>query len=111
MSAGGLDCQACGACCCNPAENRAEGFDDYVEVEPGARLWKKPALLQRYTALNDRGERHLKLFGPEERCAALLGSLGKSVRCSIYAWRPRGCRKVEAGDARCLQSRAERGIS
>ena len=110
MSANPLDCQACGACCCNPAENRAEGFRDYVEVEPGAKLWKKPALLQRYSVANGRGEHHLKLIGAEERCAALLGSLGKRVRCSIYEWRPRGCKKVEAGDASCLRYRKERGI-
>jgi Fe-S-cluster containining protein len=106
-----LDCQACGACCCNPDENRAEGYRDYVLVEPGARLQRRRNALARYTVLNARGERHLRLVGSEERCAALEGSLGKRVRCAIYEERPSGCRKVEAGSARCLQYRAERGIT
>ena len=105
-----FDCQACGACCCNPEENRAESYRDYVEIDRAAKLWKKPQLLQRYTVENDRGQRHLKLIGPEERCAALLGALGKRVSCAIYELRPRGCRQVEAGSAECLRDRRERGI-
>jgi Fe-S-cluster containining protein len=105
-----LDCQRCGACCCNPDENRAEGFADYVEVGRGERLLRKPAVLQRYATANERGVFHLKLVGPEQRCAALEGALGRRVHCAIYELRPRGCRLVEAGSARCLQYRRERGI-
>jgi len=105
-----LDCQRCGACCCNPADNRAEGYRDYVEVDRSSRLLKKPALLQRYAVAGDAGPYHLKLVGAEERCAALLGTLGKRVRCAIYDLRPRGCRLVEPGDKSCLQYRRERGL-
>lgn len=105
------DCQRCGACCCNPSENRAEGYRDYVPVEPGSRLLRRLQLLGRYTVLNGRGERHLKIVGAEERCAALEGALGRRVRCAVYLDRPAACRKVEAGSARCLQYRAERGIT
>lgn len=108
-----LDCQTCGACCCNPDENRAEGFVDYIEVRPGERLHRKRELLRRFTVLNVRGERHMKLVhngSGEERCAALQGALGRSVSCSIYDDRLAGCRKVEAGSRRCLQYRRERGI-
>jgi Fe-S-cluster containining protein len=106
-----FDCRSCGACCCNPEENRAEGFLDYVEVEPGARLWRRLRILDRYTVANARGERHLKLVGDEQRCAALEGAIGRHVKCAVYDDRPRGCRRVEPGDARCLKARAERGIS
>jgi Fe-S-cluster containining protein len=105
-----FDCMTCGACCCNPDENRAEGYAEYVEVDRASKLHRKPLLLQRYAARNDRGEHHLKLVGPEQRCAALLGSLGMRVSCAIYELRPRGCRQVEAGGARCLQYRRERGM-
>ena len=104
-----FDCQSCGACCCNPDENRAEGYLDYIEVAPGERLLRKRELVRRFTVLNARGERHMKLV--EHRCAALLGALGKRVSCRIYPDRLAGCRKVEAGDKRCLQYRAERGLS
>jgi Fe-S-cluster containining protein len=106
-----FDCQRCGACCCNPAENRAEGYHDYVPVELASRLLKRRRILGRYTVENEHGERHLKLVGSEERCAALEGALGRSVRCVIYADRPAACRRVEAGSARCLQYRTERGIT
>jgi len=106
-----FDCQRCGACCCNPAENRAEGYREYVPVEPGSRLLRRHRILDRYTFANGRGERHMKLVGPGERCAALDGALGRRVACAIYADRPAACRHVEAGSARCLQYRAERGIT
>jgi len=105
-----LDCQRCGACCCNPLENRAEGYRDYVPVEAGSRLLGRRRILERYTVLNARGERHLKLVGAEERCAALEGALGRRVRCAVYADRPAACRKVDPGSARCIQYRSERGI-
>ena len=105
------DCERCGACCCNPAENRAEGYREYVLVEAGSRLLRRRQLVGRYTVLNEAGERHLKLVGREERCAALEGALGRRVHCAVYADRPTACRKVEPGSARCLQYRAERGIT
>ncbi len=106
-----FDCQSCGACCCNPAENRAEMYFDYVEVGARSALARKPELLRRFTVLNARGERHMKLIGKEQRCAALDGELGSSVSCRIYRLRPPGCRKVEAGSKMCLQYRRERGVA
>ncbi len=103
------DCQACGACCTNPDENRRERFVDYVEVAPDSRLLAAPDRRKRYVAFNAAGQPHLRL-DPSGRCAALLGRLGARVRCAVYADRPRGCRLVEAGGARCLQARRERGI-
>ncbi|HEU4406303.1 MAG TPA: YkgJ family cysteine cluster protein [Polyangiaceae bacterium] len=103
------DCQACGACCANPDENRRERFVDYVEVAPGSRLVADADLRKRYVVVNAEGAAHLRL-DPSGRCAALVGRLGARVRCAVYADRPRGCRLVEPGSARCLQARRERGV-
>jgi Fe-S-cluster containining protein len=104
------DCQACGACCCNSNENRAEKYIDYVEVPKRARLSNEPVLLRKLTVLNAQGERHMKLVGREQRCVALEGELGDFVSCSIYLLRPPGCRAVEPGSPECRRDRRERGI-
>ena len=106
-----FDCQTCGACCCNTDENRAERYLDYVEVGPRAALQQRPDLIRRLTVLNRKGERHMKLKGRDQRCAALEGRLGERVFCTIYQLRPAGCRRVEPGSKECLRDRRERGIS
>lgn len=106
----GYDCTACGACCCNPLENRAEGFAYYVEIDDSdSRLLRRDELRKRYVVTDSQGVPHLRL-DPSGRCAALRGKLGRSVRCDVYADRPRGCRLVEPGTPRCLQARREMGI-
>lgn len=105
-----FDCQSCGACCCNTDENRAEEYVDYVEITRRAALNRRPDLIRRLTVVNARGERHLKLKGAEQRCAALEGALGVRVSCSIYPLRPPACRTVKAGSKECLRDRRERGI-
>lgn len=105
-----FDCQACGACCCNTDENRAEEFVDYVEVTRRSALSRRPALLRSLTVLNQDGERHMKLRGPEQRCAALEGRIGRRVACAIYALRPGACRTVQPGSRECRRDRRERGI-
>ncbi|HEU4536281.1 MAG TPA: YkgJ family cysteine cluster protein [Polyangiaceae bacterium] len=104
-----FDCQACGACCTNPDENRREGFVDYVEVDPRGPLARDPDRGKRFVVYNAEGRPHLRL-DPSGRCAALRGRLGASVRCAVYALRPRGCRLVEPASLRCLQARRERGL-
>ncbi len=105
-----FDCRTCGACCCNTDENRAERFVDYVEVTPRSALSRHPRLLRKLTVLNDDGERHLRLRGAEQRCAALEGKLGVRVSCTIYALRPAACRDVQPGSRECRRDRRERGI-
>ena len=104
-----LDCRACGACCVNPDENRAEGVVDWVEVADGEPLLGDARLAARHVVTNSAGEQHLRL-DPDGRCLALRGRMGRHVTCTVYALRPRGCRLIEPGDARCLQYRRERGI-
>lgn len=105
-----LDCQACGACCCNSDQNRAEGYLGYVAIEDRDSALLSDARLRARLVQDLPGEGpHLKLT-PTGRCVALEGPLGKRVRCGVYALRPAGCRRVTAGDEACLRARRERGI-
>lgn len=109
-----LDCQACGACCMNAAENGAEGRCDYVAIEPGARLLSRVDLLRKFVVLADPAQgrvapSHLRMLA-DGRCAALRGTLGQRVSCAIYHLRPRPCRTVQPGDGDCLRARLENGL-
>jgi Fe-S-cluster containining protein len=103
-----LDCVTCGACCRNPAENRAEGYLWYLPVEE-TQLLSKRDLVKKHVVRDPSGAPHLRL-DPSGRCTALVGRIGERVRCTIYALRPKGCRMLQPGDPRCLQARAEQGI-
>jgi hypothetical protein len=103
------DCQRCGACCCNSAENRAEGYVYYVPVEEGARLRSRPELMRKLVVEDRDGTPHLKL-DRDGRCVALRGRLGDRVKCTIYHDRPRACRRVEAGSEACLRARRDHGV-
>ena len=105
------DCLVCGACCCNSAENQAEGYNYYVPIEnPKSRLLTKPEQRKRLVVEDEDGVPHMRL-DPSGRCVALNGKLGASVRCIVYADRPAGCHRVEPGDKACLKARAEKGIT
>lgn len=100
------DCQSCGACCCNTAKNIAQDYPFYVEVEKSDVLFKtRRKLLAEVAEPDDKGVYHLKLVGDEQRCIALKGELGEQVTCSIYQFRPSGCRQVTGGDDECLRAR------
>lgn len=83
----------------------AEGFRDYVEIERGDAILRKPDLMRRYVVVNGEGVPHLRLDG-EGRCLALKGALGRHVRCAIYHDRPSPCRRVQEGSELCLKYRA-----
>ena len=101
-----FDCQACGACCCNTKKNIALGSRSYVEVLPSDLLFRKRRdWLGTLTLIDDTGTHQLRLTGAEQRCIALTGELGQSVKCTIYELRPAGCRQVEPGDEECLAAR------
>jgi hypothetical protein len=105
------DCLTCGACCYNPDDNRKASYVDYIQVRTNdIQLRRQPDLLEEFTVENAAGERHMRMTGPGQRCAALGGELGRAVACSIYAVRPRICHLVRAGDPTCLRLRVERGV-
>ena len=105
-----FDCQRCGACCCNPLDNQAIGYLDYVEIRKRDNILHKPRLLERVARQNEQGQWHIKLTDGSQRCVALEGRLGARVRCTIYADRPGPCRQVQAGTEACRKARAERGL-
>ncbi len=110
MASTDYDCMTCGACCCNPNQNREIDYKEYVEVEARDRIRKEPELLDSLTFTNEKGEIHMKLVGANQRCTALGGRVGVEVSCNIYEFRPAGCRRVKPGDAWCRKLRIERGI-
>lgn len=103
------DCEKCGACCCNPEENRDIGWIDYVEIDPTDRILKQPDLVRRLVVLDDKLVPHMRLNG-HQRCAALVGRVGRKVGCSIYHHRPSSCAAFEVGSDDCRLARKERGI-
>lgn len=104
-----FDCGRCGACCCNPKANRDEGYTAYVELaDPKSKLLRDRGLRRKFVVTDAQGRSHLRLLG--DRCAALRGAVGRQVRCVVYAHRPQGCRRVQAGDDDCLQARADAGL-
>jgi Fe-S-cluster containining protein len=103
-----FDCQRCGACCCNPPDNRAEGFEDWIEIEPRAAILRRKQL-SHLLVTGGNGRAHLRVTA-EGRCAALEGRLGERVRCTVYHVRPKPCRRVQPGDADCLACREAVGL-
>jgi Fe-S-cluster containining protein len=108
MSASGYDCTRCGACCFNPPENVAEGFEAYIEVEAGDPIRQRRDLLSRHVQERD-GKLHMRLLA-DGRCIALSGAIGRKVSCRIYHFRPSPCRRVQAGTELCLRYRRGQGL-
>lgn len=110
VQVGVFDCVRCGACCVNSAENRAEAYPWYVEVDDRrSPLLRVADLRRRFTCADPSGRPHLRL-DPAGRCLALGGRLGAEVACAVYEHRPAGCRRVTAGDADCRRARVEQGL-
>lgn len=89
----GYDCQTCGACC---VEAGAVILADEDDV---------PASLVQQVA----NLRCMATEGTSFRCAALLGTVGRSVGCGIYGRRPDVCRTFDAGSDECLSARDAMG--
>jgi len=96
---GDFDCRACGACCATYrvsfywAEAAVHGLPD--------------ALLERMSPW------HACLLGTNSatpRCTALQGTIGRSVRCTVYDQRPSPCRELPPGDDKCLRARQRHGL-
>ena len=87
------DCQSCGACC--------------------SYSWEWPALIGDWDG--DGIVEHMKEDGRMRcngnRCAALMGTLGDSVFCSVYENRPLVCREFTAGSDACHTVRAQLGLA
>jgi hypothetical protein len=89
-------CRTCGACCSYSADWPR------FSLESDARLDRIPREL-----VGD-GERGMRCTGT--RCAALIGSVGQSTSCAIYALRPNVCRACAPGDPECREARRHFGL-
>jgi len=84
-------CRACGACCSFSSEWPR------FSVEEDADLDRIPP------AFVDDGEGRMRCHG--DRCSALVGDVGLSTSCAVYAVRPEVCRACLPGDDACRMAR------
>lgn len=95
-------CTQCGACCAafrvdfavQELQSHGGTVPDGLAVELHARTCRM------------RGTDHLP-----PRCAALSGTIGQTVSCGIYEWRPNPCREFSPGDEACHRARARHGLA
>ncbi len=84
-------CRACGACCSFSAEWPRFSLED-------------DAVLARIPlAFVDDERGRMRCEG--DRCAALVGEVGASTSCAVYAVRPDVCRACLPGDEACQMAR------
>ncbi len=88
-------CQGCGACCAYSAEWPRFTLED---DETLARI--PPAFV-------DDASGRMRCEG--DRCTALVGEVGVSTSCSVYAVRPDVCRACLPGDDACTIARTHYG--
>jgi len=103
------DCQACGACCANHAHFPAVGYV-YLDRQESRRM-KRLGLSVVATAGNSYlGTRTTVDRKALSLCVAFEGEVGGGCACSIYEFRPQGCRRYEAGGVQCRAARQEAGL-
>lgn len=95
-------CTACGACC---ACFRVD-FAVYELESMGGRVPDGLAQEISGNTARMRGTDYVPI-----RCAALTGTPGHQVGCSIYASRPAPCREFEEGSHACARARAKHGMA
>ena len=84
-------CRACGACCSFSREWPRFSLEDDAALERIPR------------AFVDDGQAKMRCVG--DRCAALLGEVGLSTSCAVYAVRPDVCRDCRPRDDACEMAR------
>jgi len=90
-------CQSCAACCSYSRE-----WPRFT-TESDADIARIPAEF-----VDDRRGR-MRCSG--DRCSALVGDVGASASCAIYAVRPEVCRSCEPGDDACQMARRQFGLT
>src|SRR5262249_42614879 len=84
-------CRACGACC------------SFSREWPRFSLEDDAALDRIPQTFVDDGRAKMRCVG--DRCAALVGEVGISTSCAVYAVRPDVCRACLPGDEACEMAR------
>lgn len=88
-------CQTCGACC-------AHFRVSFYWSEALARGLPESLVEQ----VNPWMSCMAGTQGSAPRCAALQGTVGTGVSCTVYPQRPETCREVQVGDNKCARARA-----
>lgn len=88
-------CRTCGACCA------------YSREWPRFTLEDDETLARIPPAFVDDPSGRMRCEG--ERCTALVGEIGVSTSCSVYAVRPEVCRACLPGDGACTIARSHYG--
>jgi uncharacterized protein len=86
------DCQTCGACCSFSCEWPRFSLEDDAALE---------RIPPRFVD-DERGR--MRCEG--DRCAALVGEVGVTTACAVYAVRPDVCRACLPGDDECRKARS-----
>jgi Fe-S-cluster containining protein len=89
-------CNACGACCSYSAGWPRFTTEDDLALE---RLPRE---------LVDASLSGMRCDGA--RCSALVGQVGVSTSCAVYADRPDVCRACDVGDDACQMARGRHGL-
>jgi uncharacterized protein len=94
-------CTSCGACC---ASFRVD-FSVHELQDMGGTVPDGLAVEVTPSMARMRGTDH-----SPPRCAALSGSIGGTIGCGIYEWRPSPCREFEEGSDACHRARSRHGL-
>jgi Fe-S-cluster containining protein len=89
-------CNSCGACCSYSSDWPRFTTEDDFALEQ---------LPREFVASGMAG---MRCDGA--RCSALLGRVGVSTSCAVYADRPDVCRACDVGDDACRMARAKHGL-
>jgi uncharacterized protein len=103
------DCQQCGACCANHASYPAVGYV-YLNTQESKQMKRLGLSVVRVSGDAYLGTRTHVGAEAHTLCVAFRGAVGDTCACSIYASRPQGCRRFEAGSPLCRTARAEAGL-
>jgi len=85
-------CRACGACCSFSPEWPRFSLEDDATLDLIPRAFVEDA------------QGRMRCHG--DRCAALVGDVGVSTSCAVYAVRPEVCRACLPGDDACQMARS-----
>ena len=90
-------CRTCGACC------------SYSREWPRFTTETDADIARISSEFIDDHRGRMRCVG--DRCSALVGDVGASTSCAIYAVRPEVCRACEPGDDACRMARSKFGLS
>jgi Fe-S-cluster containining protein len=102
-----FDCQTCGACCVAERDDPTYPYVSPADVRRSPPRFVRLHVINEHIATTPARQRVGPLRGTTAcTCAALRGSVGHRVSCSIYEHRPDVCRAFEPGSSACLAARS-----